>query len=238
MTTKKSGKIEGVPASHSIVPAGPVDYGRLVADITTLLDQARRAAVRAVNKILAPTYWEVGRRIVEFEQGGKARSVYGEKLLDRLAKDLTAKHGRGFSRSNVAQMRVFYLAWEIVQTPSGQLEARAKCPALLGKAETAKRQTPSAKSVHAFPLSWSQYVRLMAVENLKARAFYEAEAISGGWTVRQLDRQISTQFFERAMHSKNPQAMLARAKIQQREDLLPVESEIRDPYLLDSLTQG
>ncbi|MBI5244008.1 MAG: YhcG family protein [Elusimicrobia bacterium] len=69
----------------------------------------------------------------------------------------------------------------------------------------------------------------------KARAFYEEEAIRGGWSVPQLDRQISTQFFERALHSKNPQALLARARTPQQEDLLPVESEIRDPYLLEFL---
>jgi hypothetical protein len=66
------------------------------------------------------TYWEIGRRIVEFEQGGKARAEYGEGLWKRLAANLTAKYGRGFSKSNLASMRGFYLGWEIFQTPSGK----------------------------------------------------------------------------------------------------------------------
>ena len=171
----------------------PNSYSRLVSDISGLLEQARHSAARYVNAVLTAAYWEIGRRIVEYEQGGQARSEYGEKLLDRLAKDLTAEHGRGFSRSNVAQMRAFYLAWQIVQTPSGQFEARAKCPTLSGKSGKKKQQTPSAESAQAlvpfpapirhgivpaevFILSWSQYARLMSVENPQARAFYESES--------------------------------------------------------------
>ena len=85
----------------------------------------------------------------------------------------------------------------------------------------------------AFPLYWSQYVRLMSVKNPKARAFYENEAIRGGWTLPQLDRQISTQFFERALRSKDPQALLARGQIPQAQDLVPAAAEIRDPCLLE-----
>ncbi len=94
------------------VPAS--DYSALISDISGLLEQARRTAARSINSILTVAYWEIGRRIVEYEQEGKAHSEYGEKLLDRLSSDLTSKHGRGFSRSNVALMRAFYLAWEIV----------------------------------------------------------------------------------------------------------------------------
>lgn len=105
------------------VYAAPPDYGSLVSDISVLLDQARRTAARSVNRILTATYWEIGRRIVVFEQGGRERADYGEGLLVRLSKDLTAKHGRGFSRANLQQMRLFYLGWEICQTLSGKFEA-------------------------------------------------------------------------------------------------------------------
>jgi predicted nuclease of restriction endonuclease-like (RecB) superfamily len=83
--------------------------------------------------------------------------------------------------------------------------------------------------------SWSNYMRLMSVENLYARAFYESEAIRGGWSVRQLDRQIGTQFFERTSHSKQQAAMLARGQKPRPEDFLTVEDEVRDPYLLEFL---
>jgi hypothetical protein len=103
-------------------------YGNLVAGISDLLDHARRSSARAVNGILTATYWEIGRRIVEFEQGGKARAEYGEALILRLAQDLGAKAGRGFSERNLRQMRAFYLGWEIRQTPSAGFVAQAIIP--------------------------------------------------------------------------------------------------------------
>lgn len=219
-------------------------YAGLVSDISGLLEQARRTTVRAVNSVLTATYWEVGRRIVEFEQGGNKKAEYGEKLIGRLAGDLTSRHGRGFSKRNVEQMRAFYLGWEIAQTPSAQLEARVKFPTLSGVSspaiiptvsETSQIwQTPSAES-GVFPLSWSHYVRLMSVEKPHARAFYESEAIRGGWSVRQLDRQIGTQFFERTIHSKRQEAMLQRGQEAKPEDVVTLEEQIRDPYLLEFL---
>ena len=177
-------------------PAAPApgDYERLVAEISVLVERARHMAARSVNSILTATYWEVGRRIVEFEQGGKARAEYGERLLVRLADDLTARHGRGFSRQGLQKMRSFFLEWEICPTPSGKSEARAKCPTPSGKSEGEKCHTVSGQSetrnprttfaesartllrvtapvqsarplADVFPLSWSQYVRLMSVEN-------------------------------------------------------------------------
>jgi hypothetical protein len=107
--------------STKFVPALEPDYGLLVSGISELLDQARHSTVRAVNRLITTSYWEIGRRIVEFEQGGKARAIYGEGLLRRLAQDLTAKHGRGFGMVNLSQMRKFYQLWPdapILQTPS------------------------------------------------------------------------------------------------------------------------
>jgi predicted nuclease of restriction endonuclease-like (RecB) superfamily len=75
----------------------------------------------------------------------------------------------------------------------------------------------------------------MAVETLRARAFYEAEAVRGGWSVRQLDRPIGTQCYERAVRSKRPQALLVRGHMPQIADVPSVEEEIRDPYLLEFL---
>jgi predicted nuclease of restriction endonuclease-like (RecB) superfamily len=170
----------------------------------------------------------------------------------RLAKDLVSRLGRGFSKRNLDYMRAFYLNWEIVQTPSEQFEARVKRPTLSKESTAEKVQTLSAESpqapvrahtlvqpgvalADAFPLSWSQYVRLMSVEKPQARAFYESEAIRGGWSVRQLDRQISTQFYERAVRSKHAQALLARGQMPKEGDAVSVAEEVRDPYLLEFL---
>jgi predicted nuclease of restriction endonuclease-like (RecB) superfamily len=233
--------------STQLLPAVSGGYGSLVADISELLDQARRSAARAVNSVLTATYWEVGRRIVEFEQGGKARAEYGEALIPRLAQDLSAKFGRGFSERNLWNMKDFYLGWEILQTPSAEFVARARSPAQLAEAVEPIGSTspgtlpilPTLSAISAsagvFPLSWSHYVRLMSVEKPHARVFYESEAIRGGWSVRQLHRQIGTQFFERTAHSKQPEAMLARAQKPKPEDAVSVEEEVRDPYLLEFL---
>jgi hypothetical protein len=95
-------------------------YDAVLAGISGLLERARHSAAQTLNAILTATYWEVGRRVVEFEQRGQSRAAYGERLWKRLADDLTARHGRGFSKSNLALMRAFYLHWEIFQTPSGK----------------------------------------------------------------------------------------------------------------------
>jgi len=236
------------------------DYGGLLTGISDLLDQARRMTARTVNNILTATYWEIGRRIVDYEQGGKARAEYGEELLKRLGADLSAKHGRGFSWRNLFRMRAFYFAWDILPTASAKFEAWASVPSDKG-GDNGILPTPSAISTReavaltpwaesqlvpspvappgtltaVFPLSWSHYVRLMSVEKPHARAFYEAEAIRGGWSVRQLDRQIGTQFFERSSQSKQQAAMLARGQRPKPEDAVSVQDEVRDPYLLEFL---
>jgi predicted nuclease of restriction endonuclease-like (RecB) superfamily len=246
-----------------IVPRSEPDYGSLVTGISDLLEHARRMSARSVNSILTATYWEIGRRIVEFEQGGKARAQYGEATIAQLAGDLSAKHGRGFSKRNLEQMRAFYLGWEIAQTPTAQFEARVRLtaeeggakqilstPLIESRAETGKppmtepqlvppvwqsSKTEGISLLGAFPLSWSHYVQLLSVTTAKARAFYEAEAIRGGWSVRQLDRQISTQFYERTSHSKRQAAMLAKGQRPLPEDAVTVQDELRDPYLLEFL---
>jgi hypothetical protein len=100
------------------------DYSGIHSDIVTLLESARRAAARSVNALMTATYWEIGRRIVEFEQGGADRAGYGQVLLKRLSVDLSSRFGRGFSERNLEQMRLFYQAWpneQISQTVSAKL---------------------------------------------------------------------------------------------------------------------
>jgi predicted nuclease of restriction endonuclease-like (RecB) superfamily len=227
--------------SKKLVPTSDAGYGVLVSGISDLLGQARRAVARTVNGILTATYWEVGRRVVEFEQEGQARAAYGEGLLQRLAHDLTAAFGRGFSRQNLQLMRAFYLGWRIRQTVSGEFEARASAatPGAAGTTEIAPHSPACRADVlalaAAFPLPWSHYVRLLSVENSNARAFYEAEALRGGWSVRQLNRQIGSQFYERTALSKRKAVMLAKGQVALPADAVTPEEEIRDPYLLEFL---
>jgi hypothetical protein len=97
------------------------EYQQLLGQIAHDYQQGQVRAVQAVNTQLIETYWQVGQRIVEFEQGGKERAAYGKALISQLAKDLTLRLGKGFSRSNLVYMRLFYLRYPISQKPSHQL---------------------------------------------------------------------------------------------------------------------
>jgi hypothetical protein len=97
------------------------DYQALKAEIGDLLRLGRAQAGRAVNTILVQTYWNIGRHIVEFDQGGSVKAEYGSALLDQLSKDLTLEYGKGFSRSNLVYIRKFYQKFPIGETLSHQL---------------------------------------------------------------------------------------------------------------------
>jgi predicted nuclease of restriction endonuclease-like (RecB) superfamily len=270
----------------------PDPYANFAGKIAGLLDEARRQAARSVNAIMTATYWEIGRRIVEFEQKGKRRAEYGEELLIRLSQDLTAKFGRGFSVRNPRSFRAFYLEWQIrqsvtaesaaeisasptrksllapiPQTPSAKFQSATffqtpseKSQTRPGKSEGEREpkkyatrsrksspspivQTLSAQSTgdylamlaQGFPLSWTHYVRLLSVKTPEARAFYEAEALRGGWSVQQLDRQIGSLFYERTALSKDKAAMLVKGAKPKPEDVVTVEEQIKDPYVLEFL---
>ena len=98
------------------------DYDSILSDLSTLLEESRRLTARSVNAIMTATYWEIGRRIVEVEQRGNERAEYGEKLLERLATDLTNRFVRGFSLRNLRSFRAFYSIWKIRQTVSAEFE--------------------------------------------------------------------------------------------------------------------
>ena len=139
-------------------------------------------------------------------------------------------------------MRLFYLGWPISQTVSAKFSDESRDPEVHGicHAPSGKSRTLSAESFlemasKRFPLPWSAYVRLLSVKNEKARAFYETEALRGGWSVGQLDRQINSQFYERTALSKNKATMLKKGEKVLPEDIDTPEEEIKDPYVLEFL---
>jgi predicted nuclease of restriction endonuclease-like (RecB) superfamily len=236
--------------SRKAEPPAPVDpgipgYDAILSGMVELLESARRAAARAVNAVMTATYWEMGRRVIEYEQGGSERARYGAGMLRRLSDDLTRRFGRGFSLTNLKQFRKFFLLYgdiEGEQTSSGR-SARRSSPQ---KGQTASDQLnlatpgsdppPSIETLaRRFPLPWSHYVRLLKVEKPQARAFYEAEALRCGWTVRQLERQITTLFYERTLASRNKAAMLQKGAEPRPEDRITPEEEIKDPLVLEFL---
>jgi hypothetical protein len=114
--------------------------------------------VRSVNALMTATYWEIGRRIVEFEQKGQNRAEYGHRLLKRLSGDLAARFGRGYSERNLEQMRLFYLAW-LPEKISQTLSAKSSGQQNLQIPSRVPTDLPTL--AQAFPLPWSAYVRLL-----------------------------------------------------------------------------
>ena len=240
--TKAAAEGQGRP--DGLTPTG--DYDAILTDLAGLLDAARRLTARSVNALMTATYWTIGRRIVDHEQHGEDRAAYGAVLLERLSADLTARFGRGFGRRNLFQMRAFFLGYpEIIQTLSGQLDAAPSDRIVQTPSAQSLQpipQTPSAQFADdllaiaaRFPLPWSHYVKLLAVEDPAARAFYEAEALRGGWSVRQLARQIGSQYYQRALLSKNKAALLQKGAEATLADAVSAEEQLRDPYVLEFL---
>ena len=250
-------------------------YQALVGGIASVIDEARRAATRSVNAAMTAAYWLIGRHIVEFEQGGKERAGYGSALLQRLATDLVQQFGRGFSRPNLQQMRLFYLAYpphQICQTPSGKLQPPASLAPVAGKLQTpsaesepqGKLRTPSAESEPP-----SEKLRTASAELASTPPSSDSPDASGEsqppaglpfrqtpssifgppevasqdlvaafplpWSVRQLDRQISSQFYERTALSKDKAKMLKQGAQPQPTDALLPEQAIKDPFVLEFL---
>ncbi|MDI9469686.1 MAG: PDDEXK nuclease domain-containing protein, partial [Bacillota bacterium] len=185
--------------------------------------------------------FEIGRRIVEHEQGGEERAEYGKALLKELSAALTAEFGRGFSKRNLEYMRRFYLAYQdrrIAQMPSAQLPSMEKSQMPSGKLTNVEQSpqiwlTASAKFNSPFNLSWSQYVFLISIDNPDERSFYEIEAAQGGWTLPELKRQFNSGLYERLALSRDKEGVKRLAAegqlVARPEDLL------KEPYVLEFL---
>ncbi len=236
---------------RQITENGITGFSDFVGGIEILLEAARRSAARSVNAIMTATYWEIGRRIVEFEQGGAVRAGYGKQLLEKLSTQLTANLGKGFSRQNLQRFRLFYQAFppeKIRSTLSSISQDKREDvirPTASGKLLPAKQGTTDSliqdqdisieDLARAFPLPWSHYVLLIRLRSEEAISFYHTEALRGGWSVRQLKRQIDSQFYERTALSRNKAAMLKNGHETSSDDIVSVEEEIRDPLVLEFL---
>jgi predicted nuclease of restriction endonuclease-like (RecB) superfamily len=201
----------------------------LVSDVSEIIDTARRQVVRSTNAMMTAAYWCVGRRISEEEQRG-VRAEYGEQVLARLADRIGSRFGRAVTWRRLAEMRAFYQAYpDILRTLSAKSDGSIKSsniPLLIADLATVAT---------AFSLPWSHYVRLMRVRSDVARKFYELEALRGGWTERQLSRQISTQFFERTIRASDRESFLQKGRRPRPDDHMTLAETINEPYLLEFL---
>jgi predicted nuclease of restriction endonuclease-like (RecB) superfamily len=199
----------------------------LYREIRSVLESARAGAYRAVNAAMAQAYWQVGRLIVEHEQGGRKRAAYGEAVLAGLSRRLTADFGRGFDVTNLRKMRQFYQMFEIRDAARLESEKTKRDAPRLVSAEEPIRHRACGE------LSWSHYRLLMQVEDPVAREWYMNEAAQQHWSTRQLERQISVLYYERLLASRRKS--LVRKEAVAKLATVEPEQFIRDPYVLEFL---
>ena len=170
-----------------------------------LFPPARQRVAAVANVAQVYTNYEIGRQIVEEEQGGKRRAEYGKQILIDLSQKLTVRFGRGWSVDNLQRMRAFYLLYSsevIYATPLRKLEDGEKSATVLRKSSR-EDSVNTVYEIPKFTLGWAHYLLLMRIADPVERAFYEREATERNWSFRQLERMYRTSTFERLHISKD-----------------------------------
>ena len=188
-------------------------------NVSEVLARARTNAKTAVNLAMVYAYYEIGRMIVEEEQHGQNRAAYGKQILQELSKYLSEKFGKGFSTTNLKQMRQFYTVYlqdQISQTLSDQF-----------------KNLPAVSTGRKFYLSWSHYLKLMRIENIDERHFYEIESIKNDWSLAELKRQYGSSLYERLALSTDKDKVYRLALEGQKVET--AEDAVKDPYVLEFL---
>ena len=213
-----------------IAPSNPTD-NPFVSEIKQILEQARRKAYSAINTAMVDAYWLVGKRIVEQEQKGEQRAVYGEYLIKELSIALTVELGKGFTERNLRNFRQFYLTF-----PESEIRHT-----LCTESETPIRHTLCSKSDsinnHLFlrKLSWSHIRCIMRVPNSDARDYYLKEAAENTWSVRTLDRNIATLYYERLLMSPSKEPVVQEMKEKTKNFQQDKLEFIKNPCVLEFL---
>ncbi len=180
----------------------------LFEKIINLLNKARQEVVRSVNRTMVYTYFEIGRTIVESEQKGEQRAEYGKQILAELSSRLTKEFGKGFSVDNLENMRKFYLTYSLqinsekYETVSRNLQ-NANNANFTQIPQTLSDELQNHVQLYDFNLSWSHYIKLMRIDNLQERRFYEIESFQNNWSLRELQRQYDSTLYERLSLSRD-----------------------------------
>ena len=176
-----------------------------INEVKEILKNARQKAYTAVNSAMVEAYWKIGRRIVEEEQSGRERAEYGKEILQNLSKELTEEFGKGYSYRTLREIRQFYLMFSDFE----------------------KWRTVSAK------LTWSHFQKVLRVSDEKARIFYLTEAAENVWSVRTLDRNISTLYYNRIVASIDKK--IVENEMKDKTKKLQAEEFIKNPVVLEFL---
>ena len=184
------------------------DIDSIYQRISVYLQVAKSNILQSINQEMVKAYWMIGYEIIENEQLGASRATYGEQLLSKLSEKLIAEFGKGYSVSNLRNMRKFYQVYQdyIHQTASGEFEPK---------------------------LSWSKYCLLMQINSKSERQFYEMEAIKNNWSVRELSRQIGSLLYDRLAKSKDKAGLMQLAT--KGQEIEKPADAIKDPLILEFL---
>ena len=251
MNTKtiNSSNLKGV--SNQLAPNG--DENGLFYNIKILLAQARKSVVKNINQTMVYTYFEIGRMIVEDEQKGEYRAEYGKQVLIDLSKRLSEEFGKGFSVDNLQNMRQFFLVYSISSTVLVKSQgADSQCvekyetlsrkslpkkqgieksATVLRKSSQIPQAMPAELQSPNFQLSWSHYLKLMRIEDIAERQFYEIEAVNNQWSLRELQRQFDSALYQRLALSKDKQGILELSK--KGQIIEKPEDTIKNPFVLE-----
>ena len=176
-----------------------------INEIKKILKNARQKAYTAINSAMVEAYWEIGRRIVEEEQSGRERAEYGKEIIKNLSKELTEEFGKGFGERNIRNIRQFYVLFSDYE----------KWKSLISK------------------LTWTHIQKVLRVSDEKARIFYLTEAAENMWSVRALDRNISTLYYNRIVASIDKKTV--EDEMKEKIKSLQTEEFIKNPVVLEFL---
>ena len=188
-------------------------------NVSGVLEKAKQNAKTAVNLSMVYAYYEIGRMIVEEEQHGENRAAYGKQLLKELSAYLTGAFGKGYSAENLKLMRRFYNVYsndQIGETVFTQFE-----------------NLPAVSTGRKFYLSWSHYLKLMRIDNVDERHFYEIESVKNDWSLSELKRQYDSSLYERLALSTNKDKVYRLALEGQKVET--ANDVVKDPYVLEFL---
>ena len=176
-----------------------------INEVKEILKSARQKAYNTINSVMVEAYWKIGRRIVEEEQNGKERAEYGKEILKNLSKELTEEFGKGFGERNIRNIRQFYVIFSDYE----------KWKSLISK------------------LTWTHIQKVLRVSDEKARIFYLTEAAENMWSVRTLDRNISTLYYNRIIASIDKK--IVENEMKDKTKKLQAKEFIKNPVVLEFL---
>jgi len=200
----------------------PHQKDKLFLSVRELIENAQRSVVKSININMVLTHFQIGRMIVEDEQGGQTYASYGAATIKNLSSYLTQIFGRGFSTDNLENMRAFYLEYR-----------NSDALRRISDAGNLNSESVIRNLQNEFGLSWTHYLQLLKIKGKQERQFYHLEAVTNNWSVRELQRQIGSSLYERLALSRDKEAV---QRLAQEGQILERPTDIlKQPLILEFL---